>query len=286
MAGEIRLQGRRAVITVDTVQVKCGGPGEFDCEFEVEKDLSGKPNTASLKIWGLNEDHRTALSAKAKTAKPRVRIEAGYVEGVSRIFEGDVRHLWHEREGAEVVTHCETGDGERFVSSSRIFRAWAPGTPVATVLRDVAKALGAGDGNLATAVLGATLEGWGPVYTQGAAVAGKTVNVLNRITRSAGLEWSIQDGTLQILGKGQSLAGAAVLLNAGSGLVGSPSIDHTGKNAGQVLVKMLMIPDVFPGRKLKIDAIDLKGDYRAEKCKYSGATAGNEWYISVEARAL
>ena len=124
------------------------------------------------------------------------------------------------------------------------------------------------------------------MYTQGAAVAGKTVNVLNKLTRSAGLEWSIQDGTLQILGAGKSLAGTAILLKEGTGLVGSPSIDHTGKNAGQVLVKTLMIPDLFPGRKLRIEALDLKGDYRVEKAKYSGATRGNEWYISIEARAL
>lgn len=285
MANE-RLYGRRARISVDTVQVDAGDDTGFDVEFEVEKDLSGKPNTASLKIWGLSEDHRTALSAKAKAARPRVRIEAGYIEGMSRIFEGDVRHLWHEHEGSEFVTHCETGDGERYVATGRIFRAWAPGTPVSTVLKDVARALGAGDGNLQTAVISAALEGWGPVYTQGAAVAGKTVNILNRITRSCGLEWSIQDGVLQILGQGQSLAGTAILLNAETGLIGSPSIDHTGKNAGQVLVKTLMIPDLFPGRKLHIDAANLKGDYRVEKAKYTGATNGNEWYISCEARAL
>ena len=290
---DVRLFNRRSVISVDTVQVEGGtdergGPLGLDVEFEVEKDLGGKPNTASLKIWNLNEDHRKALTAKvsSKTKRARVRIEAGYKDNVSRIFEGDVRHLWHERTGPDVVTNCETGDGEHYVSTARIFRSWAPGTPVEVVVRDVALSLGAGNGNLTEAVAGAVLKGWGPTYTQGTSVGGKTVDVLNRLTRSVGLEWSIQDGTLQFLGTGASLQGTAILVSEDTGLVGVPSVDHTGKNAGQVLFKTLMIPDLFPGRKIRLESAEMQGFFRVVKAKYSGAIRGEEWYISVEARSL
>lgn len=286
----IRLFGRKAIVSVDTVQVECGAGTGLDVEFDVSKDLSGKPNTASLKIWNLNEDHRKALSAKAagKNGRARVRIEAGYVSGTSRIFEGDVRHLWHEREpnSGDIATICETGDGERYASRANIARSWAPGTPVEVVVRDVARSLGAGDGNLVTAVAGAVLTGWGPTYTQGASVSGKTLDVLNKLTRSVGLEWSIQDGVLQFLGSGKALEGTAVLLKEGTGLVGSPSVDHTGKDAGHVLFKCLMIPDIFPGRKVRIEAEDIRGNFRVEKAKYTGATSGPEWYITGEARPL
>lgn len=286
---DVRLHGRRAVITIDTVRVACGDDQGFDCEFDVEKDIGAKPNTASLQVWNLNEDHRLALSAKVakKGSFPRVRIEAGYTDGTSRIFEGDVRHLWHERtQGGDIITHCETGDGERQVSRSRIFRSWSPGTPVEQVVKDVAAELGIGQGNINAAVAGAVLTGWGPTYTQGTSVAGKTVDVLNKVTRSVGLEWSIQDGVLQLLGDGRSLDGTAVLVSEETGLIGTPAIDHTGKNAGQLLFKTLMIPDVFPGRKVKVVSADVTGFYRIERAKYSGATSGPEWYINVEARAL
>lgn len=284
----IRLQDRRAVVSVDTVQVECGLVNGFDVEFDVTKDLGGKPNTASLNIFNLNADHRKSLTAKvaSKTKRARVRLDAGYKDQVCRIFEGDVRHLWHERAGADIVTHCETGDGERYVSSARIFRSWAPGTPVEVVIKDVASSLGAGTGNLSTAVAGAVLKGWGPTYTQGASVAGKTVDVLNRLTKSVGLEWSIQDGTLQFLGTGASLQGTSVLVTDGTGLVGVPSVDHTGKNVGMVQFKTLMIPDVFPGRKIRLESEEVQGDFRVVKAKYTGAIRSEEWYISVEARTL
>lgn len=289
MALDARLFGRVATITLDTLEIPCGVDG-FRCSFDIEKDLTGKPNTASVKVWNLSADHRAELLAKAtkksKAGKPagvRVKVEAGYKDGkTSRLFEGDLRYINHEHDGPEVITHVETGDGEYWVNRSRITKAWGPGTAVSTVIQEVAQAIGVGDGNLLKAIQGAELQGWGPTFTQGTVASGRAVKELNRLTKSAGLEWSIQDGTLQVLGSGKSLDKDAVLLSSDTGLVGTPTIDHKGV----VSIKMLLIPDVFPGRKIKLDGIDLQGFYVVKKAKYQGDTAGNDWYIDTECKAL
>lgn len=282
------LFNRQAVVTVDTLQLTCG-VGGFDVSFDIQKDLTGKPNTCDVKIWNLSADHRAELSAKAakktsdgKPAGVLVRVDAGYKNQTARIFQGQVRHLYHQREGSDVVTFVETGDGEYYVSRSKIFKAWGPGSPVETVIRDVARALGVGDGNLINAIRGAALTAYGSTFTQGVAVNGKAFKELNRLTRSAGLEWSIQDGTLQVLGSGKSLDKEAVVVSADTGMVGSPTIDQKGV----VSVKTLLITDIFPGRKIKLEAAELQGFFRVEKAKYSGDTFGAEWYTDSEAKRL
>lgn len=284
-----KLFNREAVVTVDTLQMKCGGVAGFDVAFEVQKDLTGKPNTCDVKIWNLSADHRSELAGKAakkttggKPAGVLVRLDAGYKDQTSRIFEGQLRHLYSRREGSDVVTFVETGDGEYYVSRSKIFKAWGPGSPVETVLRDVARAIGIGDGNLVSAIRGAALTAYGSTFTQGTAVSGKAVKELNRLTRSVGLEWSIQDGTLQLLGTGKSLDAQAVLVSSDTGLVGSPDIDHKGV----VSFKTLLIPDIFPGRKVKLQSEEIQGFFRVEKAKYQGDTYGPEWYIDCEAKRL
>lgn len=282
------LYRRKATITIDTIEIPCGLDG-LDVAFEVEKDLTGKPNTAKVSVWNISDTNRAALSARAakKTSggKPqgvRVRIDAGYQDNVHRVYEGDLRHIYHERNEADVITHVETGDGEYYVARSKIFKAYAPGTPVADVIIDVARSIGVGDGNLLKAVVAASLTNYGTTFTQGTAVAGKAMRELNRLTKSVGLEWSIQDGTLQLVGSGKSLDGEAVLLRADTGMVGSPTVDQKGT----VSVKTLMIPNMFPGRKVKLDAAELQGFYRIIKTKHSGDTFGTPWYVDCDCKKL
>ncbi len=289
MPQDPELYDRRAVVTVDTLEIPCG-TGGLDVTFDVTKDLTGKPNTADLRVYNLSADHRAELltraAKKTKDGKPlgvRVRIDAGYKAlGISRIFEGDLRWLTHTREGVDWVTHLETGDGEYWISRAKIYKSWAPGTPVATVLKDVAQAIGAGDGNLLRALQGSALLGAGSTFVGGTATSGPAMKELTRLTKSAGLEWSIQDGALQVLGAGKGLDRDAILLDEAHGMVGSPSVDHKGL----VSVKALLIPDLFPGRKVKLNAASLKGFYRIEKVKFSGSTFGQDWYADLDCRQV
>lgn len=274
---------RRGALQVGSLRVPFGLDG-LACAFEIEKRLDGKPNKCLLKIWNLSPDHRGQISAESASAKKQrtaVIVEAGYETSASTIYRGDLRLAYHEREGADVITNIEAGDGEFTISRARIFKSWGPGTPVATVLGDIVGALGLGKGNLAQAQIAQFLGG-GSAFVGGTACAGNAVKELTRITRSLGIEWSIQDGTLQFLSTGKALEGTAIVVAPETGMIGSPSLDQKGV----LKVQTLIIPDLFPGRKIQLKALDLKGFYKVESCRYSGDTWELPWYVDSECRAL
>lgn len=283
-----RLFDRRAVLTVETkgvvgpgntapaLEIPCGNDA-FDLHFDIKKDLTGKPNRATIQVYNLNADHRAALSQRASQGPIRVKLDAGYGTELHQIFDGDVRILYHSCDtGTELITRIETADGDHLVSTSRISRSWAPGTPVSTVIRDVANALNIGEGNVRAATAGALLEGLGPTFPGGTAVSGRVFQELTRICRSAGIEWSIQDGTLQFLLTDKALNATAVVVTADTGMENSAKIDHKGR----LHVKMRLIPVVFPGRKIQLAD---KSVWRVSKAHYQGETRGHAWGIQVEA---
>lgn len=274
----VNLAGGDNPATGAALQFICGNDG-FDCDFDVHKDLTGKPNKATVNLYNLTNDHRAALSERATKGPMRVRLEAGYAEGTSRIFEGDLSILDHDRKRADFITHLETGDGNATVATSRISKSWGPGTAVAQVIRDVAAALGVGEGNVRAATAGAILESWGPTYTQGTAAVGRTFDILQRLCQSTGLEWSIQDGTLQFLVKDKALSGTAVSVTPSTGLIDTVKIDHKGR----LHCKTLMIPEVFPGRKIQL--VD-KSVWRVDKAHYRGHTKGNDWGIDLQCKPV
>lgn len=284
------LRGQSASATslgvVPALSIPCGKDG-FDCKFDIRKDLTGKPNRALIEIYNLTQDHRDSLSERAAKGPVRVRLDAGYEDGTSRIFEGDLRILYHDkRDGVDFVTTIESGDGDRTVSTARISKSWGPGTPVSTVIKDIAAALNIGEGNVLGSTAGALLEGFGPTFTGGTAVNGQAFRELARICKSAGIFWSIQDGTLQFLVGDQALSGTAVKVVASSvrdphslvgGMEEAPKIDHKGR----LKVKTRIIPGVFPGRKIQLED---KSVWRVDKARYHGETRGHAWNIFIEAR--
>jgi hypothetical protein len=153
-------------------------------------------------------------------------------------------------------------------------------TPVATVLQALVAKLGIGAGNVATVIGSLEVDGVGMLYPNGIVLSGSVAQELTDFCRSAGLEWSIQDGVLQILDRGQASRGQAIRLSSDTGMVGSPSVDVDGI----LSVKTLLIPDVRVGSILVVDSARIKGTYRLEKATWSCDTSSDDWYITMQAR--
>lgn len=261
---------RRVIdVTVGTIALK-----SLDCQFQITKTLKPEPNTCELRIFNLNPTNRQALESAATVP---VRVDAGYLDQVSTIFLGDLRQALTMKDGPDWVTTLTTGDGEKAVRTSRVNISVSKKTTADAVLKQIATALGVLPGNLneAAAKLRAN-----QIFTQGTVISGNAAREMTAICKSLGLTWSVQDGKLQILELKKALDGEAILLSAATGLVDSPSVD----NDGVLSATMLLTPDVFPGRKLVLDSLRLKGQYRIESCRYTGDTQSADWYINVEAK--
>lgn len=275
-----RLFQRAGVVTVDEIELTIDPAdpgGSLDVSFDVFRTTKPEPNTADIQIWNMTPENRFLLEEQGNVP---VQIEAGYKDATSLLFLGIARTVFTVREGADIITTLQSGDGEKEYQRSRINVSIAKGATNQQALDAIVKALAVGDGNAPS--LSAKIAASPPLYPQGTVLTGSAAQILQRFTESLGLEFSIQNGALQILEAGTPLQGTATELTSETGMVGAPSVD----NEGVLSVTALLIPEIFPGRLLKVESEFLSGNFRVESCRYTGSTFDNDWYVDVEAQKL
>lgn len=261
----------------------------LDIEFIVDKSLrASEPNTCQIRVYNFAEATRQSLSGSSKLS---VKLDAGYQGGTSQLYFGEARAAWTTREGSDFITHIESTDtiarptGLKKTKkiqpgsiTGSLYRPMGPKVQIADAFKLITQQLGIGEGNLEAALgnLGVTSLN----SVNGAALLGNGAQVMTDICRSAGFEWSIQDGQLQLLEIGAVLSNTkAIELNSKTGLIGSPSVD----SQGALSVQTLIIPGLAPGALISLDSFFVSGGYRVEKCRYHGSTFSQDWYINFDA---
>lgn len=258
-----------------------------------------------------------------KTVGISVRIDAGYVDNTSTLFLGDLREASSIRDRTDWKTTLTGDDGGRAYREARISHTFTKGTSISTVLQQCVEALNIGTGNVSKFLSDAEIAGIGGTLPHTMVLSGNAAQQLSRLLNSIGLTWSIQSGVVQIAKKGQPINLDAVLLTPDTGLIGSPeaAIDSTislgnpqqfagvstdsitstalgviqlakGKatkapkpiDARIVKLKAMLIPGLFPGRKVRLKSDSFDGDYVLTECEYLGQTWSNDWYAQCVAR--
>jgi hypothetical protein len=301
---------RRAwTVTVDTLDVSA-----LDVEFKILKSLKPEPNKCVLTIWNLNEDHRAQLLKRnqpnpgAKLVGIKAQIEAGYKDNTSVLFSGDLREVASSREGTDWKTTLSGDDGGRSYREGKIDKQFAKGTSIGDVLKACANAMGIGLGNVSDYQATAQIEGIGSTLPHTMALSGNASQQLDRVVKSMGLTWSIQNGALQLLNKGKPLNQSAIKLSPDTGLLDSPqsAIDSTvslgnpqqfapgakqtvakppkPKAPGILKLKSLLIPGMVPGRKIDLQSAQFNGGYYLTECEYVGQSWSTDWFVNSVAR--
>lgn len=261
----------------------------LDIGFIVEKSLkAGEFNTCQIKIYNLADNSRQMLSGAS--APLTVLLEAGYAGGTTQLYFAGARSAWTTREGSTFVTHIESTDSIARPTGVRttkkinpaevggsVYRTTGAKVPLSQAFQAITQALGINQGNLQQALAGS----FSPISSVNAgALLGIGARRMTDLCRSAGLEWSIQDGCLQLLNIGEALStNEAIQLDSSTGLIGSPSVD----SQGVLEFTTLLIPGIAPGVLVDMDSLFVKGGYRIEKVRYQGETVGQDWYAHCTA---
>lgn len=249
--------------------------------FRVTKSLEKEPNSLELKITNLSEASR----GKLKGAGVACVLEAGYEGSRAVIFSGNSRTIDHAREGSDWTTIARCGDGEQAFQYARINQKFAPGSKLADVIRAAANALTLNKGNLEDALTGTLAF---QEFSHGFVGFGRAGDVFDKLIRSAGLTWSVQQGAIQVVKRGEPfLQKKAALLTATSGLIGSPvhaPPDKKGKPS-VLKCKCLLNPQIIPGRIISLDTRSISGEFVAQKVEHQGDSHGNDWHTIIEALA-
>jgi len=254
-------------------------------QFKVEKTLTKNPNTAHITISNLSEDTRR----KMRKRHAEVVLSAGYTDTVAQIFSGTARTTDHVRKEASWETVIQCGDGEVQFRAARVSQSFGPGTKVADVIAAIARSTGLKLGNALEQAQSGGFRGSLEQFAQGFVAHGKAATQLDKILRSAGFDWSIQDGALQFLRATETAKNQAVLLTEGTGLIGSPehgTPDKKGKPS-VLKAKALLQPTLKPGGRVEIRSRAIAGaQFRIEKVTHTGDTGGGDWYSEIECQPL
>jgi len=271
------LYGRALLVTVDDVDLS-----GFDVAFSVTRTLKRDPNTCELRVYNLGQALRRELASKAK-AGLFVTLAAGYGTRLSQLYRGDLRDVFSVREDTGWVTTISSGDGEQARRNAQIRRAFPRGTKVDVMLRALTESLGVGMGNSTRALMGAKkLTQGSSELVSGAVTHGSAAVELTELLRSVGMEWSIQDGELQLLDKGHALDTEVIVLTPETGLVGSPEPGHKGTMKAVVRI----IPGLQPGAQVMIESSEVRGQFRVERIDFAGDTSQEDWVARIEGKEI
>lgn len=263
-------------------------------KFKVEKSLESAPNKAAVAIYNMNETNRSLAESQPIQKKSSdgsitlipgyLLIDAGYGEREMKdpngnaviqktfenVFAGDLSRVLTRFEGSDIITEFEAEDGAKEFKDSKADLSFAPGTNMTDVFAAMTQKMGLKQGEIS----GITAKS----VQNGLTVSGPIRRFLDTATKSMELEWSIQDGALQIIKKNAGLQKEAVHLSPETGLIGSPKKKDVG-----IEVTSLLQPKIAPGRLISIESKFIKGNiFRVLKVTHEGDTHDKVWYTTAE----
>ena len=292
MSSDSRLYLRNAEVVVgqrytgkSPVKPATGLSFKTRTNFSVEKTVESTPNNAKVSIYNLSQQSRTFLEQKNMV----LFLSVGYQEALSTLFIGDITRIETKRQGADVITSIESGDGELALRTSHVEISLEANATNVQAMKAAIDAL--------NITLGSTDGIKTKVYKKGFTFSGTAKELLDTLTRQLNLEWSVQDGELIILPKNGPDGQEAVVVTPDTGLIGFP----TKTKDGLEFVSLLN-PRIRPGRVVIVRSKQfygvemeqskfiasraLKESGAIVKCKrvvYEGDTHEGNWQVKVEA---
>jgi len=282
----VELFGRKAQVIVAPID---GGDGidvtGLRVVFKAQKTSTSEPNTATVEIYNLSEYSRIRIKAKDQA----VIIRAGYQDSIETVCAGVIKRVEHRRDSVDTVTEIEIKDGGTDLLEPEFRRSYGRGTSKLQIVNNIISAM---PNTSRGRVSASGLSG----VTSGKLAFSTTAKLaLDRVARAWNLEWSIQDGAVQVLDSDGTVdtVELATVVGPTSGLLGSPS--KTGqegpRRSGSRVRKQrpgakfrcLLNPSIRPGRYVILQSDFVSGSFKAQSVEHSGDTHGDDWTTEVEA---
>lgn len=256
-------------------------------QFKMDKSLEKYPNNATIEVTNLDKESRSAIQNLSGNSanNPAVILSVGYQKQLTVIYQGDIAKMVTRRQGPDLITSFECGDGQVAFNNAKTDVSFNPGTTFQVVVNRLAKDFGVGLGQ----VRGITDT---DQFINGITLSGNTRDHLTTLTNRQGLDWSVQNNQLQILPKNGSTLQEVVYLDRDTGLIGDPFIEKVfrpelSKDKKQVEssgVKLLSLlnPSLNPGRQIEVDSEFISGLFTIKKVTHIGDTHGQQWYSEIE----
>lgn len=270
----------------------------FRIRFKTNQSDIQTPNSIAITISNLS----TATTAKIKKEYTQVRLAAGYENGAfGQIFAGTIKQFKSGRESAtDTFLTILAADGDiahNFAVMNQTFAAGSTPDERAAAVAGSMSPYGVDPGYKPARMTGGVLPRGKVMY----GMARDEARIIGDTTLTS---WSIQNGKLTFIPLTGYLPSEAVVLNAGTGMIGMP--EQTDNGIG---VRCLLNPKLQIGGLVKIDNAAINqttnvdpsnptpfdqytgiqllasvaddGLYRIFQVEYVGDTRGNDWYADL-----
>lgn len=256
-------------------------------KFATHKGDMQTPNSAEITVYNLSPETVARIKGEFK----RVTLSAGYVGNSGVIFDGTIRQVRSMRSGSDSWIEILVADGDRAYNFATVNCTLAAGARPS----DQVAVCGTAMAEMGTQT-GYVPDLGGQELPRGKVMYGMARSYMTDVADSTDTSWSIQDGKMQMVPGDSYLPGEAVVLNAGTGLIGSPEQTNEG-----IKVRCLINPRIRIGGRIKLDnasiaaakaelqigavskaaRIDTDGIYRVLKVEHTGDTRGTDWYADL-----
>ncbi|WP_454008344.1 phage protein [Alcaligenes phenolicus] len=259
-------------------------------KFEVSKDTGESPNQIKISVWNLSPHTREAIVEPDNV----VALYAGYEqeEGALLLAYGTVVQGASSFQNAEVVTELEVLDGFAQIRDTVVSLGCGAGVRARLIIEDIAFQMG----------LSLVMADDAPdrVWQNGFSFYGAARVALHKVVQGSGLEYSIQNGELQVIERCGITPRKGFVLSPESGLLGNPerirqSAKEKADSKGNVKtrserqqadgwrVTSLLLPSLNPGDLVKLESRQAVDWFRVESLKHSGDWNGSgNWHTTME----
>lgn len=262
---------------------------DLKVNFEITKSVLSYPNLCRLDIYNASPDTLSVIQKKYT----KIIINAGYVGSLRLLFKGDVRNVFQVKSGTERITTVYAGDGEKSWQNARFNKTFAKNVTIKAAIDEILKSF--------EGVTIGSIKGIPDVADKlrGQTLSGSSKDLLDNFAIEYGFDWSIQDGEIVVTPFEKPIEGdEAVLINAATGMIGSPTITEIGSD-----VTTLLNPNLLPNRSFKIESVgtditignlffrDVKktsaeGIYKVQEVVFKGDSREGDWVSTVKGRII
>lgn len=257
--------------------------------FEITKSVLSFPNLCKLVIYNPNEETKSALQKKFT----KIVLNVGYEGDVRLLFKGEVRNIFQIKNGIDRLITVYAGDGERDWQNAAFNKTFTENVTISAAIEEVLKTF--------KEVTIGTINGLPQVADKlrGQTLSGSSKDILDDFSNEYGFDWSIQDGEVIITPIESPLENdEAVLINAATGMIGSPTLTEIGAD-----VNTLLNPRLLPNRAFKIESVNsdiqlgnlffrnvpktsAEGIYKIQEVSFKGDSREGDWISSVKGRVI
>lgn len=224
--------------------------------FSIKKTKEKDPNIAEIAVYNLSQITRDKIKKKQK-----IFLSAGYLddEGESIIFIGDITEVKHSLTPPEIVTQITAQDGQTALADTKIKMSLKNGASSKNILKDILDKF-----PLSNDLKNLIFDD--KKYQSGLSFIGPAREILDKVTKFNGLEWSVQNNEVKIVKAGESDGRRAVFLSSENGMIGSPErfTDDSEKSKGASKtvingwkIKSLLQPKINPKNRISVKSKEI-----------------------------